>query len=493
MSVTNPLTPFLDNLRTAMLGDGANLTDGQLLESFVSRKDEAAFAALVRRHGPMVLGVCRRILRNYHDAEDACQATFLVLARKADSVLPRELVANWLYGVACRTALKARTMKTRQSARERQVTEMPEPEVVEPDHVWRDVQPLLDLELSCLPVKYRACVVLCDLEGKSGEEAARQLGCPEGTVASRLSRGRALLRKRLTRRGLFVASASLTALLSQKAATATIPASLVVSIVKAATTVTASEAAVAGLISAKVAALTEGVMKAMFVNHLQKAMIAVVAATVLCGAGSGLVYWTQGRVKAQTQEAKAATPPKEAAQEDRIQQKASYLLDVLRRLFVPKEAAQGDRKRKEPGQGNSDTTSAAEVEVTSEVESGRAIIKGKIGETQEQVVRIERDKEPLEWRHGGLGGAFEFTVERSDKIPLGGGKTGHGFLLTFKQGAVWSITNVLTESNPVLVGTFAVRRKTDFVTKDGVVAFADISLKDGKKLPMTFRLERRKE
>src|SRR5687768_12897578 len=140
--------------RTVLLRDGAGLTDGQLLTDYLSRRDEAALAALVRRHGPMVWGVCRRVLRNYHDAEDAFQATFLVLVRKAASIAARELVANWLYGVAHQTALKARATAARRKERERHVTEMPEPAVTE-QGLWCDLQPLLDEELSRLPDKYR--------------------------------------------------------------------------------------------------------------------------------------------------------------------------------------------------------------------------------------------------------------------------------------------------------------------------------------------------
>src|SRR5436190_9528852 len=119
--------------RAVLRGDGAGLTDGQLLDCFIAHRDEAAFAALVRRHGPMVWGVCRRLLRSHHDAEDAFQATFLVLVRKAASVLPREQVANWLYGVAYRTALKARAAAARRDARERQGLILPEPPVAEAD------------------------------------------------------------------------------------------------------------------------------------------------------------------------------------------------------------------------------------------------------------------------------------------------------------------------------------------------------------------------
>src|SRR5947207_2697296 len=138
----------IQRLRSAVpLGDGAGLTDGQLLHDYLSRREEAALAALVRRHGPMVWGVCRRVLRNYHDAEDAFQATFLVLVRKAASIAAPELLANWLHGVAHQTALKARATVAKRAVRERQVTDMPEPAAVEHDP-WDDLQPLLDQELS---------------------------------------------------------------------------------------------------------------------------------------------------------------------------------------------------------------------------------------------------------------------------------------------------------------------------------------------------------
>src|SRR5262249_53950890 len=136
--------------RAVLLQDSAGMTDGQLLECFLAQREDTAFAALVRRHAPMVWGVCRRVLANHHDAEDAFQATFLVLVRKASSVEPREMVANWLYGVARQTALKARATTVKRRARERQVTDMPEPAVTEPD-LWQDLQPLPDQEFSRLP------------------------------------------------------------------------------------------------------------------------------------------------------------------------------------------------------------------------------------------------------------------------------------------------------------------------------------------------------
>src|SRR5947208_13268672 len=145
---TGQINRVLEHLRHSLRrSDSAGLSDGQLLERFIHRREEAAFETLVRRHGPMVLGVCRRVLGNAHDADDAFQATFLVLVRKAASVVPRERVGNWLYGVAYHTALKARGMAARRGTRERQVAELPEPEAAAPDPSG-DLRPLLDQELS---------------------------------------------------------------------------------------------------------------------------------------------------------------------------------------------------------------------------------------------------------------------------------------------------------------------------------------------------------
>src|SRR5262249_14657395 len=207
--VTGQMSGVIQHLRRAvLLREGAGLTDGQVLTDYLSRRDAAALAALVRRHGPMVWGVCRRVLGNYHDAEDAFQATFLVLVRKAASVAPREKVANWLYGVAHQTALKPRATAARRKGRERQVTVMPEPAVTEQD-LWRDLRPLLDEELSRLPDKYRCVLVLCDLEGKTRKEAARQLNVPEGSVAGWLARARVMLAKRLAQRGIALSGGAL--------------------------------------------------------------------------------------------------------------------------------------------------------------------------------------------------------------------------------------------------------------------------------------------
>src|SRR5262249_19792967 len=263
--------------------DGAGQTDGERLEGYLRRREEAALAALVRRHGPMVWGVCRRVLRNYHDAEDAFQATFLVLVRKAASVVPREMVANWLYGVAHQTALNARATAALRAMRERQVTQMPEPAARE-QPLWRDLQPILDQELSRLPAKYRVAIVLCDLEGKTRKAVAQQLGVPEGTVSGRLTRGRALLAKRLARHGLAVSGGALAAVLSQNVLQAGVPTSVVSSTIHAASLVAAGQAA-AGAIPAKVAALTEGVIRAMVLMKPRiTVLLLILSAAALGGA-----------------------------------------------------------------------------------------------------------------------------------------------------------------------------------------------------------------
>src|SRR5215472_17397470 len=152
---TSQMSEVIQHLRrVVLLREVAGLTDGQLLKDYLGHRDEAALVALVQRHGPMVWSVCRRVLSNYHDAEDAFQAAFLVLVRKAASIASRELLANWLYGVAHQTALKARATSAKRCARERQVMEKAEPAVAEQDDLWRDLQPLLDEELSRLADKF---------------------------------------------------------------------------------------------------------------------------------------------------------------------------------------------------------------------------------------------------------------------------------------------------------------------------------------------------
>jgi RNA polymerase sigma factor (sigma-70 family) len=277
------LRKVLDQMR---LADGAGLSDGQLLGRFIDGREEAAFAALLRRHGPMVLGVCRRLLRHAQDAEDAFQATFLLLAAKAASVVRREAVASYLYGVAYRTALRAKARAARRRSHERQVEEMPHPEVA-PAEV-QDWRPVLDRELNRLPEKYRAPLLLCDLEGRPRREAARQLHLPEGTLASRLAAARRMLAARLGRRGISLSGGALAVVLAE--ARAAVPAALGSSTVRAAVAVAAGQAAA---VTTPAVALMKEVQKAMFLTKVKLSLAAVMMVALL-GTG-GLVYQAAGQ------------------------------------------------------------------------------------------------------------------------------------------------------------------------------------------------------
>jgi RNA polymerase sigma factor (sigma-70 family) len=338
---TGQLSGFIRHLRrAALLPDGGGMMDGQLLECFITRRDEAAFAALVRRHGPMVLGVCRRVLGNHHDAEDAFQAAFLVLARKATSIGQRELLGNWLYGAAYRAALEAKAARRR--VKERQVSAMPEPEAPAQPEVSLDLRPVLDQELSRLPDKYRAPLVLCDLEGRTRRDVARQLNIPAGTLSGRLTTARRLLAKRLARHGLAVSGGALAATLSQNGASACVPSPLVGSTVKAAVLSAAGQAAPAGLVSAKVAALTEGVLKSMLLSKLK-----IAAAVLLVGvlAGTAAMLALPPLATGQTDAGKAGKPepaPKKTEPADKKADEAQAAQGWKERLTI--KAPDGEKQ-----------------------------------------------------------------------------------------------------------------------------------------------------
>jgi RNA polymerase sigma factor (sigma-70 family) len=248
--------------------------DRQLVERFAACRDEVAFATLVRRHGPMVLAVCRSVLRQEQDAEDAFQATFLVLARKAGSIRRPEAVAGWLYEVAHRLAAKAQADTARRRAREQRAAPMA-PADPALDMTVRDLGRVLHEELRRLPEKYRLPLVLCYLEGRSQEEAAGQLGWSKGTLRGRLDRGRERLRRRLTARGV-----ALSALLCAGAAAPGAEAATLVGSVVWVATRTA-----AGALSPKAAALAEAGTRALFAAKLKIATAVLLAASVIAGAG----------------------------------------------------------------------------------------------------------------------------------------------------------------------------------------------------------------
>jgi RNA polymerase sigma factor (sigma-70 family) len=281
--------PIISHLK-GILGPGSrgDLLDEELLEKFVTHQDENAFAMLLRRHGAMVWGVCRRLLTHRQDSEDAFQATFLVLACKAASIGQRKLVANWLFGVARRAALNLRVRRARRAQREQLCGEPPDiPAPLEKS--WNEGRGVLDEELARVPAKYRLPLLLCGLEGMTHEEAGKCLGWPTGTVAGRLSRGRVLLRSQLLRRGI---TAPVAGALTVMAAAA--PAAAVVSPQLAAASVRGAMALVAAgktavVDSPVVAALMHQVILKMFLARLLKTTI-VIAAMAMTLAGAGVIW-----------------------------------------------------------------------------------------------------------------------------------------------------------------------------------------------------------
>jgi RNA polymerase sigma factor (sigma-70 family) len=389
-----------------LLHEGADLTDGQLLERFLSRRDDSAVAALVRRHGPMVWGVCRRILRGYHDAEDAFQATFLVLVRKAASIRPREMAANWLYGVARQTALKARAMAAKRRARARQVTQMPEPARVERD-LRRDLEPLVDDELARLPHKYRA-VVLCDLAGLTRAEAARQLGVPDGTVAGRLARARALLATRLARRGLGLSSAAVAAALSPKAASAGVPAAVASVTIKAASLSAAGHAAAGRLISAQVAALTEGVLRSMLLTKLKTATVILLLAGLLSTSAAGLVYAVAG--EQQGGKPVGGTQPQLRAA-DLHQQVDNELREIRAELKQLRAEHEGLKKGLQRQAGR-ETAGEPKLVVKVYPVAGLTRPPNAEGEEARSLIRVVTNTvEPASWIASGGDGSIEYYPE----------------------------------------------------------------------------------
>ena len=263
------------------------MSEGQLLARFVETKDEAAFEALVSRFGPMVLGVCRQVLNDSHAADDAFQATFLVLVRRAKSIRDRDLLGNWLYGVALKVARRSRADRAKRTVREAEVQAVPsEPVGDDPSREDFELGPTLHEELARLPEKYRAPMVLCFLEGHTCEEAAGRLGWPVGTVKGRISRAKDLLRGRLARRGVTATTALVAATLT-KAAEASVSPILLDQTVKAAMGLAAGGAAVAaGLASASAVALADGVGMTMMISKLKvMATAAALVATLATGAG----------------------------------------------------------------------------------------------------------------------------------------------------------------------------------------------------------------
>jgi RNA polymerase sigma factor (sigma-70 family) len=292
-------------------GTVSGLAEGQLLERYVGRRDALAFEALVARHGPMVWGVCRRILRDAHDAEDAFQATFLVLARRAASIRDRTVLGPWLHAVASKTALRARANARRRRALERAAgpgADVDPPD--EPDH--RELRGVLDEEIGRLPEKYRAPVTLCYFEGLTHDEAAARLRWPVGTVRGRLARARGRLRDRLTRRGVTLAGALAAAGVAGEAGRAAsptvVPTALFDATIRAAAALGASGLLPAsGVVSASVYVLTQQTLRSLLMAKLTMAAAGLTVAGVL--AAGSLVYAFQDPTPAAVPSAPAAPAP----------------------------------------------------------------------------------------------------------------------------------------------------------------------------------------
>jgi RNA polymerase sigma factor (sigma-70 family) len=259
-------------------------TDRQLLDDFASHGDHSAFAGLVERHGPMVLRVCRRVLRHEQDAEDAFQATFLVLARHPGSIRRREALASWLHGVAHRTALDAKRRAARRRKHEARLRERTPPAAPVP--TWDDVQAMLDEEVQRLPEAFRSAFVHCVQEGQTVPAAAAVLGVKEGTVSWRLARARRRLRQQLARRGIQLSAVLAALSLLHGAAKAAVPVPLATATIRFGLSVAAGEPAAAA-IPTQVAALAAGVTRAMFLTNVRNAAAVLLAAGLLIAVAGG--------------------------------------------------------------------------------------------------------------------------------------------------------------------------------------------------------------
>jgi RNA polymerase sigma factor (sigma-70 family) len=301
------LNPVLRHIRH-LIGDGTgDRTDGELLDRFVATRDEDAFTQLVRRHGGLVLGVCRRVLGDAHAAEDVFQATFLVLVRKAAALDRRRPLGNWLYTVAYRLALTARANALRRRTRESQVASArPETKPAERDH---DLCVVLDEELHRLPERHRAPLVLCYLEGKTNEQAAQALGWPRGSISRRLAEARDLLRERLVGRGYAYSAAGFGTLVATTAGSAAVPLPLLDATVRAGLWFAAEGAASAAVLSTEAVTLAKGVLHTMAIQKLKIAAAVVLVAGMLGGGGTFFLQSVVG--------APAGDTPVAAAEKDR--------------------------------------------------------------------------------------------------------------------------------------------------------------------------------
>jgi len=307
-------TAALDSMRRLFdSGTAIGLSDRQLLDRFIAGRDETAFEAIVRRHGPMVLGVCRRAIADQDDVDDAFQATFLILVRRAGSIRDRDVLGTWLYGVARRVAVRASASARRRRGRERVMAEnieVKDHRVAGAEH--NEIRSLIDAELERLPTRFRDPVILCDVQGQTHEQAAAQIGCPVGTVKSRLARGRERLKARLVRGGLTPSLAVLASFFAAERASA-VPPPLIELTISAAAKLAAGSALVAAALTPEAAALTKGVILAMVFKKLGIVAAAVSVAFLVTGVTAFLLApmkaaQQQKRAVASNRDAPASSP-----------------------------------------------------------------------------------------------------------------------------------------------------------------------------------------
>jgi len=270
-------------------------SDGELLQQFLTARDEKAFETLVDRHGPLVRGVCLRVLGNAADADDAFQATFLVLVRNAGSIRQQHSIAPWLHGVARRIAHKSRLNAARRRERENAAKDEPAaaPSAAE-DMSWRELMQVVDEEVAALPEKYAAPLVLCCLQGKSRDEAAQELGCPVGSIKKRLEQGRELLRSRLVRRGLTLPATFFALTVLPNPGSAAVPASLLLPTVDAAVKFAASKPLI-GVVSSHAVALANECLQGLVQARLKVAALTLLIALGIGGTSVGtIMYFSAG-------------------------------------------------------------------------------------------------------------------------------------------------------------------------------------------------------
>jgi RNA polymerase sigma factor (sigma-70 family) len=376
------------------IGTIDGFSDGQLLTKFGDGRDETAeraFATLVERHGPMVMRVCRAILRDEHEAEDAFQATFLVLARKARSLWVRDSLGPWVHGVACRIACRARTAAARRRRQEQRGAAMATT-LASSDKSWDDLAETVHEEVGRLPESYRAAVVMCDLEGHTQEQAARRLGWPLGTLQSRLARGRDRLRNRLIRRGLSPTAGLLAIVLSAESASSGVTAGLAQSTLQNAMRLAAGGPAAMGTISAPVAALVERTMTMMLITKLKIAAGVILAVGALTGAGLVAAQERESRDRDTARAGERGSterPDGERREGDRSQ---SGIVDLV---------AGQDRESRDRDAGRADERTRAgraESAESERREDERSLRELKIAEAQLEQRKAELNKAEAEFK-----------------------------------------------------------------------------------------------